>query len=57
LEFFLKRLFANHFNRSAMPFGPMISSGGGLSPRGDWRMPSDATADIWLAELRDGVPA
>jgi NAD+ synthase (glutamine-hydrolysing) len=34
-----------------MPNGPKISSGGALSPRGDWRMPSDAAADIWLAEL------
>jgi NAD+ synthase (glutamine-hydrolysing) len=57
LELFLKRFFANQFKRSAMPNGPKISSGGALSPRGDWRMPSDATADIWLAELRDGVPA
>jgi NAD+ synthase (glutamine-hydrolysing) len=51
LELFLKRFFANQFKRSAMPNGPKISSGGALSPRGDWRMPSDATADIWLAEL------
>jgi NAD+ synthase (glutamine-hydrolysing) len=56
LELFLKRFFANQFKRSAMPNGPKISSGGALSPRGDWRMPSDATADIWLAELREGVP-
>jgi NAD+ synthase (glutamine-hydrolysing) len=40
-----------------MPNGPKISSGGALSPRGDWRMPSDATADAWLAELRAGTPA
>jgi NAD+ synthase (glutamine-hydrolysing) len=51
LELFLKRFFANQFKRSAMPNGPKISSGGALSPRGDWRMPSDATADTWLAEL------
>jgi NAD+ synthase (glutamine-hydrolysing) len=51
LELFLKRFFANQFKRSAMPNGPKISSGGALSPRGDWRMPSDAAADIWLAEL------
>jgi hypothetical protein len=56
LELFLKRFFANQFKRSAMPNGPKISSGGALSPRGDWRMPSDATADAWLAELaRAGV--
>ncbi len=57
LELFLKRFFANQFKRSAMPNGPKISSGGALSPRGDWRMPSDATADAWLAELRAGTPA
>jgi NAD+ synthase (glutamine-hydrolysing) len=56
LELFLKRFFANQFKRSAMPNGPKISSGGALSPRGDWRMPSDATADTWLAELRAGTP-
>ncbi|MDR7230597.1 NAD+ synthase (glutamine-hydrolyzing) [Caulobacter sp. BE264] len=57
LELFLKRFFANQFKRSAVPNGPKISSGGALSPRGDWRMPSDATAEVWLAELREGVPA
>ena len=57
LELFLKRFFANQFKRSAMPNGPKISSGGALSPRGDWRMPSDATADAWLAELDAGTPA
>ncbi|WP_165190995.1 NAD(+) synthase [Caulobacter soli] len=56
LELFLKRFFANQFKRSAMPNGPKISSGGALSPRGDWRMPSDATADAWLSELQAGVP-
>ncbi|CAN5289136.1 NAD(+) synthase [soil metagenome] len=57
LALFLKRFFANQFKRSAMPNGPKISSGGALSPRGDWRMPSDATADVWLAELHAGTPA
>jgi NAD+ synthase (glutamine-hydrolysing) len=56
LELFLKRFFANQFKRSAMPNGPKISSGGALSPRGDWRMPSDAGADTWLAELHAGTP-
>jgi NAD+ synthase (glutamine-hydrolysing) len=51
LELFLKRFFANQFKRSAVPNGPKISSGGALSPRGDWRMPSDARVDAWLAEL------
>jgi NAD+ synthase (glutamine-hydrolysing) len=57
LEVFLRRFFANQFKRSALPNGPKMSSGGSLSPRGDWRAPSDGKADIWLAELRDNVPA
>jgi len=56
LELFLKRFFANQFKRSAVPNGPKISSGGALSPRGDWRMPSDATADAWIAQLRGETP-
>ena len=58
LEVFLKRYFANQFKRTAIPNGPKVSSGGSLSPRGDWRMPSDARATAWLAELDtalDGV--
>jgi NAD+ synthase (glutamine-hydrolysing) len=55
LRLFLQRFFANQFKRSAMPNGPKISSGGSLSPRGDWRMPSDASARIWLEEL-ESVP-
>ncbi|ATC33744.1 NAD(+) synthase [Caulobacter vibrioides] len=55
LELFLKRFFANQFKRSAVPNGPKISSGGALSPRGDWRMPSDVTAEAWLAELHANV--
>ncbi len=51
LEVFLKRFFANQFKRSALPNGPKVSSGGTMSPRGDWRMPSDATATAWLADL------
>ena len=51
LENFLKRFFGfSQFKRSAMPNGPKVSSGGALSPRGDWRAPSDAVADLWLAE-------
>jgi NAD+ synthase (glutamine-hydrolysing) len=57
LELFLKRFFANQFKRSAVPNGPKISSGGALSPRGDWRMPSDARADAWLAELSANIPS
>jgi len=51
LKLFLNRFFANQFKRSALPNGPKISSGGSLSPRGDWRMPSDARATAWLEEL------
>jgi NAD+ synthase (glutamine-hydrolysing) len=53
---FLRRFFANQFKRSALPNGPKVVAGGSLSPRGDWRMPSDATAAAWLAELETNVP-
>jgi NAD+ synthase (glutamine-hydrolysing) len=56
LALFLKRFFANQFKRSAVPNGPKISSGGSLSPRGDWRMPSDASASAWLDELERNTP-
>jgi NAD+ synthase (glutamine-hydrolysing) len=56
LEVFLARFFANQFKRSALPNGPKISSGGSLSPRGDWRAPSDATAGVWLEELARALP-
>jgi NAD+ synthase (glutamine-hydrolysing) len=56
LELFLKRFFANQYKRSAVPNGPKIVSGGALSPRGDWRMPSDASATTWLNELRENTP-
>jgi NAD+ synthase (glutamine-hydrolysing) len=57
LEVFLRRFFAtSQFKRSAIPNAPKVGSGGSLSPRGDWRAPSDGTAAPWLAELRDGVP-
>jgi NAD+ synthase (glutamine-hydrolysing) len=52
LRVFLHRFFAtSQFKRSAIPNGPKISSGGSLSPRGDWRAPSDAGSQTWLAEL------
>jgi NAD+ synthase (glutamine-hydrolysing) len=51
LEVFLKRFFVSQFKRSAIPNGPKVSAGGSLSPRGDWRMPSDASAKAWLADL------
>jgi NAD+ synthase (glutamine-hydrolysing) len=57
LDKFLRRFFAfSQFKRSAVPNGPKVSAGGALSPRGDWRAPSDAVADVWLAELRDNLP-
>ena len=57
LELFLVRFFQlSQFKRSCMPNGPKVGSGGSLSPRGDWRAPSDAEAAIWLQELREQVP-
>jgi NAD+ synthase (glutamine-hydrolysing) len=58
LEVFLTRFFkSSQFKRSALPNGPKVGSGGSLSPRGDWRAPSDAEAEPWLKELSDNVPA
>ncbi|WP_336486845.1 NAD(+) synthase [Methylobacterium nigriterrae] len=57
LGVFLARFFGfSQFKRSALPNGPKVSAGGALSPRGDWRAPSDASARIWLAELERNVP-
>ena len=57
LEVFLQRFFGfSQFKRSAMPNGPKVVAGGSLSPRGDWRAPSDGNAAAWLAELRFNVP-
>lgn len=50
LRQFYRRFFASQFKRSCMPDGPKVGSVS-LSPRGDWRMPSDAEADMWLSEL------
>jgi NAD+ synthase (glutamine-hydrolysing) len=52
LRVFLDRFFDNQFKRSAMPDGPKVGSVS-LSPRGDWRMPSDARKAAWLRELGD----
>jgi NAD+ synthase (glutamine-hydrolysing) len=53
LEVFLFRFFQiSQFKRSAIPNSPKVSAGGSLSPRGDWRAPSDGTAKPWLEELR-----
>ncbi len=51
LEVFIRRFFASQFKRSALPNGPKVSPGGTMSPRGDWRMPSDASPAAWLADL------
>ena len=57
LQVFLHRFFAlSQFKRSALPNGPKVMSGGNLSPRGDWRAPSDASAVVWLEELEKSVP-
>ncbi len=57
LEVFLFRFFKiSQFKRSALPNGPKVGSGGSLSPRGDWRAPSDSEAVPWLDELRANVP-
>jgi NAD+ synthase (glutamine-hydrolysing) len=54
---FLRRFFAfSQFKRSAMPNGPKVSAGGALSPRGDWRAPSDGNARAWIEELERNVP-
>ncbi|ATQ66468.1 MULTISPECIES: NAD(+) synthase [Methylosinus] len=54
LGVFARRFFAtSQFKRSALPNGPKVSSGGSLSPRGDWRAPSDASANAWLADLEE----
>jgi NAD+ synthase (glutamine-hydrolysing) len=57
LREFLQRYFSfSQFKRSALPNGPKVSAGGALSPRGDWRAPSDATAAAWLDELDRNGP-
>ncbi|MEO0070419.1 MAG: NAD(+) synthase, partial [candidate division WOR-3 bacterium] len=57
LEVFLYRFFKiSQFKRTAIPNGPKVGSGGSLSPRGDWRAPSDSEATVWLEELRRNVP-
>nr|WP_274637195.1 NAD(+) synthase [Microbacterium bovistercoris] len=57
LQVFLQRYFAfAQFKRSAIPNGPKVSPAGSLSPRGDWRAPSDGNARAWLAELKAALP-
>lgn len=54
---FLKRFFeGSQYKRSCVPNGPKLVRGGALSPRGDWRAPSDTKADLWVDELNENVP-
>jgi NAD+ synthase (glutamine-hydrolysing) len=54
---FVQRFYSfSQFKRSALPNGPKVSHGGSLSPRGDWRAPSDMSARIWLDEIEREVP-
>jgi NAD+ synthase (glutamine-hydrolysing) len=57
LRVFLTRFIqTSQFKRSCLPNAPKVGSGGSLSPRGDWRAPSDAVATTWLSELDLNVP-
>ena len=57
LKIFLQRFFTNsQFKRSALPNAPKVMSAGSLSPRGDWRVPSDSQARLWLEDLENHVP-
>lgn len=57
LRVFVQRFYSfSQFKRSALPNGPKVSHGGALSPRGDWRAPSDMSARIWLDEIEREVP-
>lgn len=55
LRVFVTRFFASQFKRDCIPDGPKVGSGGALSPRGDWRMPADASPAAWLAEV-ESIP-
>ena len=52
LKTFLRRFFGQQFKRSCMPDGPKVGTIS-LSPRGDWRMPSDASASVWFENLEE----
>jgi NAD+ synthase (glutamine-hydrolysing) len=57
LGVFAQRFYSfSQFKRSALPNGPKVSHGGSLSPRGDWRAPSDMAATVWLAEIDRDIP-
>lgn len=58
LQVFVQRFYSfSQFKRSAMPNGPKVSHGGSLSPRGDWRAPSDMSARTWLDEIERAIPS
>ncbi len=58
LAVFARRFYSfSQFKRSAMPNGPKVSHGGSLSPRGDWRAPSDMPATVWLEEIEREIPS
>ena len=57
LKVFLWRFFqTSQFKRTCVPNSPKVGSGGSLSPRGDWRAPSDAGAAVWIRELEENIP-
>ncbi|OBK17970.1 NAD(+) synthase [Mycobacterium asiaticum] len=57
LQVFVERFYSfSQFKRSALPNGPKVSFGGSLSPRGDWRAPSDMSAKIWLDQIEREIP-
>ncbi len=57
LQVFVERFYSfSQFKRSAVPNGPKVSHGGSLSPRGDWRAPSDMSARTWLDEIEREIP-
>jgi NAD+ synthase (glutamine-hydrolysing) len=57
LAVFAQRYYSfSQFKRSALPNGPKVSHGGSLSPRGDWRAPSDMGATVWLEEIEREIP-
>jgi NAD+ synthase (glutamine-hydrolysing) len=58
LAVFAQRFYSfSQFKRSALPNGPKVSHGGSLSPRGDWRAPSDMAATVWLEEIERDIPS
>ncbi|CAJ1501380.1 NAD(+) synthase [[Mycobacterium] holstebronense] len=57
LKVFVQRFYSfSQFKRSALPNGPKVSHGGSLSPRGEWRAPSDMSARVWLDEIEREIP-